>query len=148
MADHVRVLVRDAIMTRITGLASGAVVHKRRVYPLQADTELPAYHVHVESDSNESSDIHAPALVERMVEYHIEGVAAGVDDSIDDTLNAMGKEVEAALATAVTAGGKQVFLIYGGCTFDFEDGAKRAGVVDMVFRALIFNSANTPDVLS
>lgn len=149
MADHVRKQVRDALKTRVTGLTTtGANVHGRRVHPLQANTQLPALHVYTEGDTGEPSTVHAPALVEREIVFHVEGIAAASDDTIEATLDTIAKEVEAALGTALTVGSNSVLLDYTGCSFDFEDGEKRAGVVDMSFRARIFNAANTPDVLS
>jgi hypothetical protein len=149
MADHVRKQVRAALKTRVTGLTTtGTRVHGRRAHPLDANTKLPALCVYTEGDGAEAATIHGPALVEREVEFHVQGIAAAVDDSIEDTLDTIAKEVETALATALVVGSKSVLLVYQRSTIDFEDGEKRAGVVDMVFRARIYNQANTPDVLS
>lgn len=149
MADHVRQQVRAALKTRVTSLTTtGSRVHGRRVHPLQRSTELPALHVYTDGESAEVATIHSPAVVDRDVEFHVEGIAAAIDDTIENTLDTIAKEVETALASALTVGSKSVLMVYGGCTLDFEDGAQRVGVIDMVFRARIFNAANTPDVIS
>ncbi len=149
MADHVRKQLRDAVKTRVTGLTTtGARVHGRRVHPLQKGTsKLPALRVYAEGDDAQESTIHAPQIVDRDVEIHVEGVAEAVGDTLDDTLDLISKEVETSLGTALTIGSKSVLLTYSGCTFRVEDGDTRAGVVDMTFRARLFNAANAPDAL-
>lgn len=149
MANHVRKQLRDAVVARVTGLTTtGSRVHGYRVHPLQSSSKLPALSVYATSEAAEADTIHAPTLVDRFVDLHVEGIANASDATLEDTLDQISKEVETALASALTIGSKEVLLVYQGCEIRMEDGEKRAGVVDMAFRARIFNAANTPDVLS
>lgn len=147
MADHVRQQLVSAAKTRVTNLATtGNKVFGFRVNPLQAG-ELPGLCIYAEGDGATPSTIHSPILYERAVDVHVVGYAARNDD-LDATLDLISKEVETALASALTVGGKTVEMVYRGCEKTLEAGEKQAGSVDMTFSATIYNAANAPDVLS
>ncbi len=147
MADHVRQQLRAALATRLTGLATtGSRVHGYRVHPLQV-SELPALAIHVVREAVAPGTVHTPALIDRDVEVRVMGMASAVT-APDDTLDLIAKEVETALASALTVAGKSVAAHYRGCEISFEDGEKAVGVIDMEFSVRLFNAANAPDVLS
>lgn len=148
MADHVRKQLRDAVVTALTGLATtGANAFGARVYPLQ-DAELPALRIFTNAEQANAETIHLPTLVGRVLELVVEGVAKATAD-LDDTLDAIAKEVETALAPGVVVGSKTIALVYGGCDIELSgEGEKATGSISMRFEAKLINTVNTPDILS
>lgn len=147
MADHVRQQIVAAAKARVTGLVTtGPNVFGFRVNALQAG-ELPGLCVYADGDAAEPTTIHSPLIYERTVEVHVVGYAAR-NDTLDVTLDLIAKEVETALAAALTVGSKAVEMVYRGCEKTLEAGEKQAGEIDMTFSAKIYNAANAPDVLS
>ncbi len=104
MSDHVRKQIRDAVVTRLTGLATtGVNVHKSRVSKFR-DSDLPALNVFVRNESsNVATTGRNPMLTRRatlVIKCHVM-VADGYEDVLDD----MAKEVEEALGANTTLGG-------------------------------------------
>lgn len=148
MAYHVRKQLRDAVATAVTGLTTtGARVYGWRVYALQEATELPALSVYITDEEASRLTVHAPAVVERRPVVHVQAVAKA-SATVEDTLDLIAKEVEAALASGVTIGSKTVALEYTGCEVDIARGDKPIGMLDLRFSAVLFNSATAPDVLT
>lgn len=150
MADHVRTQLRNAAATRVTGLTTTSTrVHPFRVDPLQL-TELPALSVWTPNEQATVQTIHAPITYEREVEIRISAVMAAVGvGNVDDALDGICKEVEAALGTALSVGSpaKSVLLQYRGVELDYERGEKTVGVAEMSFTGKIYSAGNAPDVL-
>ena len=148
MANHIRRQLREAVATAVTGLTTtGARVFQSRVYALQ-DAELPGLRVFTKSEEATLESIHTPVLVGRTVEIAIEGVAKANTD-LDDTLDLISKEVETALSLGVTVSGRTVQVAYLGCEQELSgEGERPTGTIAMRFEALLFNTANAPDVLS
>lgn len=147
MADHIRKQLRSALATRLTGLATtGSRVHGHRVSPLQVG-ELPALVVRCSGDDATVVSVHAPALQERVIRVFVDGFAAA-GSVPEDTLDQIGKEVETALATALTVAGKSVELTYVRSELSYEAGEQIAGQIEIEFSARVFTAANAPDVLS
>jgi hypothetical protein len=145
MADHIRKQLRDAATTRVTNLATtGTRVHGFRVDPLQV-TALPALSVWTPSERPEAVTIHAPINYQRDIELRVTGIAAATGD-VDDTLDLIAKEVEIALATALTVGGKSMLLEYLGTEQRYERGEKTGGTVELTFVARMFATGAAPDV--
>jgi hypothetical protein len=145
MANHIRQQLREALATRLTGLATtGANVSGYRVHPLQVSA-LPALVINALQEAAEPEGIHAPVTVQREPQFVIQAVARANAD-LDDTLDAIAKEVETALGTALTIGSKDFLMLYRGCKFEFEYAEKPIGTLDMIFDVKIFNVATTPDV--
>lgn len=148
MANHVRKQLRDAVVTAVTGLVTTTShVHGWRVYALQDATELPALSVYITDEDAEWMTIHAPAVVERRAVVHVQGIAKA-SASVEDTLDTIAKEVEAALAGGVTIGSKTVALQYTGCEVDITRGDKPVGMIDLRFTAVLHNTATAPDSLT
>lgn len=143
MAEHVRRQLREAVATAVTGLATtGARVFQSRVYPVQS-AEMPGLLVYTTGE--EVTDQSVGLIIGRTVQVVIEGCAKASAD-LDDTLDQIAKEVEIALASAVTVGGKSVLLSYEGCDIEFDESNKPAGVISLRFNALIYTQRSTPDV--
>lgn len=148
MADHVIKQLRDAVITRVTGLATtGTRVHSYRVNPLESIGDLPALIVRTVSDEAVESTVHSPAQYERIVDVTVMAYAAANAD-LDDTLDVIRKEVETALGNPLLLGGVAIDVQYRGSDFDLTDGERAAGELQMRFQATIFNVANTPDVFN
>ena len=101
---HVRQLIRDNIVTTLTGLTTtGARVYPSRVYPI-GEAALPGLSVYTNSENIAYQSMKPPRTLERTltvtVEAYVKGVS-GFDDSIDTIMS----EVEAALYTDITRGG-------------------------------------------
>lgn len=143
MADHVRRQLREAVATAVTGLATtGARVFQSRVYPVQS-AEMPGLLVYTTGE--EVTDQSVGMLIGRVVQVLIEGQAKAAAD-LDDVLDQISKEVEIALSSTVTVGGKPVLLNYEGCDISLDEASKPTGVLAMRFNALIYTQRSTPDV--
>lgn len=146
MANHLRRQIREAIATAVTGLATtGSHVFQSRVYPLE-DTDLPALLVLAETENTEAVTIHPHRTLQRTVTVDVIGVAKANAD-LDDTLDAIAKEVEVALAPPVSAlaglaqdiGPPQTDIVMDGT------GEKPTGRVRLRFDVEYFTADNAPD---
>jgi hypothetical protein len=147
MADHVKKQLRDALVTRLTGLATtGARVHRYRANPLQSISELPALVVQTPSDSAVLDTIHTAPLYERRVEVTVLAYASA-NATLDDTLDLISKDVEVALGSVLTFGSIGLQVFYDGSETDIIEGERNVGELSMRFHATMFHEAAAPDVL-
>lgn len=145
MADHAHKQIRDALKTRLTGLAStGARVYANRLYPLTA-AELPALRVYLDEESAEPLSVHAPAS-SRVLSLSVEACAKATA-ALDDTLDQIGKEVEIALASGLSVAGVHLQPIYTGMSFTDDIADQPVGVKRMTFSLPFEAAAGAPDVL-
>jgi hypothetical protein len=101
---HVRKLIRDNIVTTVTGLSTtGTNVFKSRVYPLSAGS-LPALTVYTRSEEVTQSTISIPRTIERTLTVSIDSYVQGLTN-YEDSLDAIAVEVENAITADVTRGG-------------------------------------------
>lgn len=145
MADHVRQQLRDAVLTRLTGLTTtGARVYKGRALPV-GDSSIPGLMIYTATE--DATDATMAFDVERRIGVVVEGVAKS-SANVDDVLDTITKEVEIALSTALTLGAATTILTYQSITKDLGDGLdKPNGVVRIVFEAVLFTPVGQPDVL-
>lgn len=148
MGDHVRKQFRQAVALVVTGLATtGANVFQSRAYRLDAN-QLPALRVYTEGEEAQPLTIHTPEVRQRTVTIVVAGVQKKLD-TLEDTLDAISAEVEAALSSVVTVGAQKVPLVYLGTEVSVEDeGDFPTGEIQLRYQATLFNVANTPDVLA
>lgn len=147
MAAHVRQQIREAAAALLTGLATtGAHVFQSRVYPLQ-DADLPALRIYATEEVSDPVGIHAPKLLERRLTLVIEACAkAGAD--LDDTLDTIAREVEAALGAAPTLSGTAHDAWLSGTGIEFSgEGELPMGVARLSYTVLYFTASTTPDIL-
>lgn len=105
VANHIRRQIREAAAALVTGLTTtGARVYQSRVYPLQPAVNLPGLLVYTTEESADLDSLTPPRGSMRKLSLVIEGVARATAD-LDDTLDAIAKEVEIALAAAPTLSG-------------------------------------------
>lgn len=107
MTAHVRTQVRNALVTTLTGLTTtGANVFVNRRAKLSA-RQLPGLRITTRAERITPETMHLPAILNRELVVTVEALVA-LDGDIDDLLDQIGAEVEAALSatlSANTAGG-------------------------------------------
>lgn len=147
MGYHVRRQLRDAVGNALGALATtGPHVFKSRVYPLQSE-DLPGLRLYTNDETAAALTVTNPTSYERDLELVIEACVRQADD-MDDELDQIMLEVEAALADGVVLGGRNVWLNYGGCSIEMDDTAQQPqGVAHMTFTAKLFTAAAAPDAL-
>lgn len=144
MANLLRQQLREAVATVVTGLAAtGARVYQSRAYDLAA-TELPALLVYTLAEQAQPATVDG-SVVERQVELQIDAVAKVAAD-IDDMLDTIAKQVEAALGSSVTVGGARVVIVYQGADIELDVSTDMpVGVARLRYLARLFTTA--PDTL-
>lgn len=100
---HYRQTIRDAVVDILDGLETteGRVFVSRSV-PL-ASADLPALCVYTASETSEPDRIGSNRAVRRELSLVVEGVAE-VNETLDDTLDDIATEVEAAIGADTTLG--------------------------------------------
>jgi hypothetical protein len=149
MANHVRQQIREAAAGLLNGLATtGSNVFQSRVYAL-ADDELPGLVVITNREAVSTIDGGINPALMRSLELVVIAKAK-LTTNLDDKLDTIIKEVEAALNSSVTAntlGGlvKGIDL----ASIDIEmngDNEKPVGQATMTFNAAYYTQASAPDV--
>ena len=101
---HIRKLIRDNIVTSLTGLTTtGSNVYASRVHPLAAN-KLPGLAVYTNSEQIQYRTISLPRTQSRTITINVEIYVKAVA-TFDDDIDTVVAEVEAALYTDVTRGG-------------------------------------------
>jgi len=144
---HARKQIRDALVTRVTGLATtGARVYAHRYHEFN-DDELPGLRVYAESE--EKLGEHLGGRQQRRIVFVIEACAK-VLTTLEDTLDQIALEVEVAIGAEQTLGG----LCRGGVRFDGmgdfsaqHEGEKPVGVWPLRFTADYDTDADTPQTI-
>ena len=146
MANHLRRQIREAVATTVTGLTTTSTrVFQSRVYPLEL-ADLPALLVRTESETSEPSTIHGPRLLMRLLTVTVAGVAQANAD-IDDTLDGICKEVEIALASDLTLGGKCKTVTLTGTEIELQGSSESpVGKATLTYAVEYWTAENAPDV--
>lgn len=101
MADHLRKQIRDALLAALTGQGNwGARAYASRRHPLTAG-ELPAVCIYTLS---EDSGRDSAQNLRRVLEVAVEAVTQ-INDTLDDTLDVMCRDIEAVIGGNPTLGG-------------------------------------------
>lgn len=147
MANHLHKQIRDALVTKLTGLAtSGARVYANRLAMLP-DALAPTLLITLDEESVTGSTVSAPAMLERELRLTVAAVAKA-SSALDDTLDQMSKEVETALAAGITVASRTLDVFYAGMSFTDEQSDKPVGIKRMNFTIPFSAMTNAPDVLS
>ena len=102
--SHVRKLIRDEVVTALSGLATtGSNIYRSRVYPLAAN-KLPGITIYTKSDSSEYATNVRPRTLLRTLTIVVEAYVQALSD-YDSQLDTIAVEIEEALAADVTRGG-------------------------------------------
>ena len=146
MANHLHRQIREAVESRLTGLAStGSRVYANRLAPLPDSTSASLLIV-LDEERVDPLSIHSPELQDRRLTLTVSAVVKG-GATIDDTLDQCSKEVETALAAGITVAGQTLYPQYTGMQFDDELADRATGVKRMTFTVSFTTSAAAPDVL-
>lgn len=147
MANHLHRQLREALKTKLTGLTtSGARVYANRLKAMEGGN-LPGLRISMESEEAEPLTVHAPHVQERKPVVVVECCAKG-DDTLDNTLDLMSKEVEVALAAGITVGSATLYPVYRGMEMDLEQVGHVVGVKRLRFSLDYTAMSNAPDVLT
>jgi hypothetical protein len=142
---HVREQIRDAAVTACTGLTTTTThVYPERLYQLRA-TDLPGLRIYCGAEQVEPDRLGAVHGQSRDMELIVEGIARATAD-LDETLDDIAAEVEAALAADVTLGGKCKFLHLAGIDDpeQSDETDQPAGLVRLKFRVQYRTLNTTP----
>jgi hypothetical protein len=142
---HVREQIRDAVVTACTGLTTtGTRVYRERLYQLRA-ADLPGLRIYCGAEQVEPDRLGAIHGQQRDMDLMVEGLARATSD-LDETLDDICAEVEAALATDITLGGKAKVLYLAGIDDpeQSDDGDVPAGLVRLKFRVQYRTLNTTP----
>ncbi len=102
--SHLRQLIRNNVVTTLTGLTTTAGrIYRSRIHPLE-QSKLPGLCIFTRSESTEYVTISPPRRQQRTLTLAVEIYAAGTSN-LDNTLDTICKEVEEALYTDLTRGG-------------------------------------------
>lgn len=102
--SHVRKLIRDEVVTTLTGLATtGSNIYRSRVYPLAAN-KLPGITIYTKSDASEYATNVRPRTILRTLTIVVEAYVQALSD-YDSQLDTIAVEIEETLAADVTRGG-------------------------------------------
>jgi len=143
--SHARTQVRDAVAAALTGLiTTGANVYVNRAHLLES-AKLPCLSIHVRNDATRRIS-ETPIEQERTVELVVEAHANG--GSVDDTLDTICAEVETAIGSDVTVGGKLIDCVLDSTSIAVTgEGSKLSGQAEMQFNATYAVREGAPEVL-
>jgi hypothetical protein len=143
--NHIRQQIRDAVKTALTGLSTtGANVFDSRVYELN-DAELPALRIFTNGEDVEIESMGLSRLHKRTLELVVEACVKQ-NGVFDDTLDAIIKEIEVALAANQGAGGAKWIQLQKIEVELAGEGEKPAGVGRMTFQVPYITALGAPDV--
>lgn len=146
MPDHARTQIRDAVATAMTGLATtGSNVETTRAWPHEA-ASLPAWHIRTDSEAA-NPEMESQDAVYRELALRTVGIARGSDDTLEDTLDTMAAEAEAALGGS-TLGGLALSVRLINTEFDSSrEGDKPIGTIDMEWLVEYRTAASDPTAI-
>lgn len=148
MANHLHRQIREAIVTKLTGLATtGANVVGSRDIVLDGN-RLPGLRVYLDGETAQPLTLHANHIQERRLDVLVDACAKAVS-GLENTLDQIKLEVEVALAAGITVGGKLLDVYYAGIRPDDDQQAdKPAGVKTLQFLVPFFCPSTAPDTLA
>ena len=142
---HLREQIRDAAVTACTGLTTTSTrVYRERLYQLRA-ADLPGLRIYCGAEQVEPDRLGASHGLQRDMDLIVEGLAKATSD-LDETLDDICAEVEAALCADVTLGGKCKFLHLAGIDDpeQSDDADQPTGLVRLKFRVQYRTLNTTP----
>ena len=146
MADHVRMQIRNQVVTQLTGLTTTASrVFDSRVYPLE-DANLPALLIYTKSETSEPIEIGTNRTSERLLSLNIEAYVKSTTN-FEDTLDTICKEVEQAIAADPTLSGKAKDCYLESTEIEFNaEGEKPLAFATLTFLTSYYVQEQSPDV--
>ena len=146
MADHVRMQIRNQVVTQLTGLTTTAArVFDSRVYPLE-DANLPALLIYTKSETSDPIEIGTNRTSERLLSLNIEAYVKSTTN-FEDTLDTICKEVEQAIAADPTLSGKAKDCYLESTEIEFNaEGEKPLAFATLTFLTSYYVQEQSPDV--
>ena len=145
---HARTQIRDAAVSALTGLTTtGARVYGTRLYPY-GPAHLPGLAIYANSEErDEEGDVMGDPSFRRLT-LVVEGRVIA-NSAVDDTLDAISSEVEAALEASSNLGGLVKYLAWESTELELsaEDSEQVVGRVAMQFNVLYRAASANPDVM-
>lgn len=142
MANHVRQQIRAAAVTALTSLTTtGAKVYGSLVYPMQ-DAQLPGLRIDTGDEGIDSGDV--GSLMERTLQLVVQACVKQ-NTTYNDTIDAIIKEVEVAIAANQTMGGAKAVLLKSIHVALSGDGEKPVAVATLTFDVPYFTAQSAPD---
>lgn len=141
---HARQQLRERVATDVTGLTTtGSRVYQSRIYNLEK-TDLPCLLVYSKNEDSERDTFKGTNGLARNLSIVIEGYQKGASD-LDDSLDTIAEEVEAALGADPTLNGlaKDSSIV----STDIEytgDGETPIGLVRMTFNVNYRTTTTAP----
>lgn len=137
---HQRKTIRDTIVTTLTGLTTtGSNVYSGRAYPIK---NVPALRI---STPDESSELATGSVYTRTLTVKIDAVAKG-GATIDDDLDGIAAEVEAALEADYTLSGAVDNLYLTATETTIDDTAEQPfGMISLSYTVIYRTPAGDPE---
>ena len=145
MANHLRRQIRERVATTLTGLSTtGSNVFQSRIYPMES-AGLPGLCVYTQEESVGIQSMGGTRNVSRDLTLIIEGYASA-SSNIDDTMDAIGKEVEVAMSGDITLNdlAQDSYLSSVEITLS-GDGSTGIGKITHSSTVVYQNAENAPD---
>ena len=115
---HRRKEIRDRFITLLTGLTTtGSNVFRTRIFPLTSD-ELPGLCVFSEAEEIEQGA--QGGALDRLLTVLVEAYVKDSSGDVDDTLDAIAEDVEAAIAADPTLSGLALSVFPASVEFEFD----------------------------
>jgi hypothetical protein len=145
MANHLRRQIRERVATTLTGLSTtGSNVFQSRIYPMES-AGLPGLCVYTQEESVGIQSMGGTRNVSRDLTLIIEGYASA-SSNIDDTMDAIGKEVEVAMAGDIEINNLAQDSYLSGVEITLSgDGSTGIGKITHSYTVVYQNAENAPD---
>ena len=145
MANHLRRQIRERVATTLTGLSTtGSNVFQSRIYPMES-AGLPGLCVYTQEESVGIQSMGETRNVSRDLTLIIEGYASA-SSNIDDTMDAIGKEVEVAMAGDIEINNLAQDSYLSGVEITLSgDGSTGIGKIAHSYTVVYQNAENAPD---
>lgn len=116
---HLRQTIRQAIVTRLTGLTTtGSNVFTSRVYALP-QVALPALCIYTKDESSEYISMTRPRKIERNLNLTVE-IYVAANQNTDNTIDKICDEIESEIYNDVTIAGNAKDVIVSTVDVDFD----------------------------
>ena len=145
MANHLRRQIRERVATTLTGLSTtGSNVFQSRIYPMES-AGLPGLCIYTQEESVGIQSMGGTRNVSRDLTLIIEGYASA-SSNIDDTMDAIGKEVEVAMAGDIEINNLAQDSYLSGVEITLSgDGSTGIGKIAHSYTVVYQNAENAPD---
>jgi len=137
---HIRQQIRESLATVISGLTTtGENVYQSRVYPYDI---LPCLSVYTKEETAEYDSLSFPRSSRRELLLTIE-IRAKESTDVDDKIDQISAEVEAAVSADITLGGISKDIQYQGIDIQLEGGTNQPTALGIMNYNIIYRVLET-----